>query len=172
MTVEQGSKVWTVRGVPTDLQKAVSEAARTRGMKLGTWVAAALWAALEGDGEDEDTKGDGLRAVVERLAERVEQLEGQMAEIHQKPVGDPKTAKAPPPQPSRQAALSEALPTTTKPRTGGVKSAIPLDHVEEADRLQAGGMSYARIVETKGWPYDRSALSVRVVKLRQSRAAT
>jgi hypothetical protein len=156
MTVEQGSKVWTVRGVPVDIQKAVSEAARARGMKLGAFVTAALWVAVEEAGEaakgGTKTVGNSdLHATVDDLVKRVERLEQQGS------------TKAP-----RQNVPDGAPPAR---RTGGAKSAIPLDHVEEADRLQADGMSFARILAAKGWHYDRSALSVRVAKLRQARAA-
>ena len=159
MMVEQGSKVWTVRGVPTDIQKAVSEAARKRGMKIGAFVTAALWVAVEEAGEaakgGAKTVGNSdLHATVDDLVKRVERLERQGST---KAPGQDVPDGAPPAPPPR--------------RSGGVKSAIPLDHVEEADRLQAGGMSFARILAAKGWHYDRSALSVRVAKLRQSRAA-
>lgn len=37
---------WTVRGVPTRLQKAAGDAARARGLTLGQWLSEVLTAAL------------------------------------------------------------------------------------------------------------------------------
>ncbi|MEI8393565.1 MAG: hypothetical protein WCF85_02435 [Rhodospirillaceae bacterium] len=43
-----GSKIWTVRGIPAELQSAVSTAAKSARQTLGEWTAAALLNALSG----------------------------------------------------------------------------------------------------------------------------
>ncbi len=48
-----GSKIWTVRGIPPELQAAVSAAAKAGRQTLGEWTSAALVNAL-GNGESQE----------------------------------------------------------------------------------------------------------------------
>jgi hypothetical protein len=66
---------WTVRGVPEELRRKASAAARRRGLKLGAWVSEAIQIALDPDSK----RKSGMRAKVElslkTLAARVDRLE-------------------------------------------------------------------------------------------------
>ena len=57
---------WTVRGVPTKLQKAAGDAARARGLTLGQWLGEVLGAALP-------RRGATPAEVTERWEQAVEQ---------------------------------------------------------------------------------------------------
>ncbi len=91
-----GSKIWTVRGIPAELQTAVSAAAKAGRQTLGEWTATALSNAL-GGGEAErpsstppappaivmdEAVHERLAALEMRLAalERVVEGQGQRAE--------------------------------------------------------------------------------------------
>jgi hypothetical protein len=67
---EQGSR-WTVRGVPADLQKAVGDAARARGMTLGQWLTEALESAVSRDAP-QAAAAAGWTDAIERRLERLE----------------------------------------------------------------------------------------------------
>jgi uncharacterized coiled-coil protein SlyX len=83
-----GSKIWTVRGIPADLQTAVSTAAKSARQTLGEWTAAALTHALSSDLREAPAPGvatvapariDGLEArlaVVERRLEGLDSRSG------------------------------------------------------------------------------------------------
>ena len=63
--VTGGSKIWTVRGIPPDLQTQVSAAAKAARQTLGEWTAAALTTALSGTDREEMAKG--VRQSVEQM---------------------------------------------------------------------------------------------------------
>jgi hypothetical protein len=162
------SKIWTVRGVSDDIQRRAAEAANAAGMRLGPWVERALRAGLERSVPDgaPSVPGD-LAAQLAALVERVERLEA----------GAGATA---PTRPSRNAAepvrrARKPAKTKTRPEpSGGAGSrsnqAIPDDHLAEADRLNREDISFAKIIETKGWSYNRSSLAKAVSRWRKSRS--
>ena len=85
---------WTVRGVPTKLQKAASDAARARGLTLGQWLGEVLGSALP-----------QRRAAPAEAAERWEQaIERRLAKL-EAAVFDSDTAR------SEQAAAAAARPS-------------------------------------------------------------
>ena len=57
---------WTVRGVPTKLQKAAGDAARARGLTLGQWLGEVLSSALP-------QRGVAPAEVTERWEQAIEQ---------------------------------------------------------------------------------------------------
>lgn len=73
-----GSKIWTVRGIPAELQSAVSAAAKSARQTLGEWTATALTRALSGDGPTSPSGGDGgrLDEVEARLAQLERRVDG------------------------------------------------------------------------------------------------
>ena len=109
--VTGGSKIWTVRGIPPDLQTQVSTAAKAARQTLGEWTAAALTAALSGSDREElakglragrfddieahiavlerrldalDSRGDGTIARIDGTAARVDTCERQVAVVKQR----------------------------------------------------------------------------------------
>lgn len=75
---------WTIRGVPNDLQRAVSDAARQEGRSVGAWVSNALRAALSGQRPEHGPADTELRTTVEQLAGRLTAMESRLDEmLHQ-----------------------------------------------------------------------------------------
>jgi hypothetical protein len=75
--VTGGSKIWTVRGIPPELQAAVSAAARAGRQTLGEWTAAALSSAL-GGGEPQSPP---VALPDEGAAERLVAVEARLAAL-------------------------------------------------------------------------------------------
>ena len=124
--VTGGSKIWTVRGIPPELQSQVSTAAKAARQTLGEWTAAALQTALKGGERDEVAKDlrsgrfDDIEAhiaVLERRLDthdtradgtlsRVDGVERQLAMLRQRldyvevSVSRPPPPPPPPPPPS------------------------------------------------------------------------
>ena len=69
-----GSKIWTVRGIPAELQAAVSTAAKSARQTLGEWTASALRTALE-TGPLDGGRGRGDGELPPALTSRFEVLE-------------------------------------------------------------------------------------------------
>ena len=63
---------WTVRGVPTELQKAAGDAARARGLTLGQWLTEALEAGVSRDAPPA-TAAMGWTGAIEQRLQRLEQ---------------------------------------------------------------------------------------------------
>jgi hypothetical protein len=78
--VAGGSKIWTVRGIPADLQTAVSTAAKAARQTLGEWTASALTHALSADLRDAPAA-----AVVPAVAPaRIDGLEARLAVVERR----------------------------------------------------------------------------------------
>ena len=81
-----GSKIWTVRGIPAELQAAVSAAAKAGRQTLGEWTATALSNAL-GGGEAEGASAPSsaptpsASAAHENLHERLSVAEARLATL-------------------------------------------------------------------------------------------
>ncbi|MEI6558420.1 MAG: hypothetical protein WCO00_08410 [Rhodospirillaceae bacterium] len=172
-----GSKIWTVRGIPPELQTAVSAAAKAARQTLGEWTAAALTQALSGSGRDDAAKDlkagrfDDIEAhiaVLERRLDvldtrndatlaRVDGFERQAATLKQRLDGFESgggrlaAPQAPPPSPEAAAALAE--PTIPQgPFTRGIGSRKRLTGAgeEELQRLLAAGVDDATIAARLG----------------------
>ncbi len=146
-----GSKIWTVRGIPPELQTAVSAAAKAARQTLGEWTAAALTSALSGGDRDEAAKGlraarfDDIEAHIAVLERRLDTLDNrndttitridgfdrQVQSLRQRlesverlgsrPPLPPAPPPAPPPSPEVAAALAEPSPLQG-PFTRGIGS--------------------------------------------------
>jgi hypothetical protein len=81
-----GSKIWTVRGIPADLQTAVSAAAKAARQTLGEWTATALSNALAGEMPGPAVAGDGGAAVAV-VGARIDGVEARLAMIERRMEG-------------------------------------------------------------------------------------
>jgi len=174
--VAGGSKIWTVRGIPAELQAAVSTAAKSARQTLGEWTAAALNNALSGpapaaarpadDGvearlaqlerrvEGLASGGEGAQFRVDGLEHRCEGLEGRIATLIQRLDGlERRTgpAAAPPP-PSSRMVFPDDDDAPQGPFTRGVGSRKRLTAAgeEELQRLLAAGVDDAAIAARLG----------------------
>jgi hypothetical protein len=162
------SKIWTVRGVSDDMQRRAAEAANAAGMRLGPWVERALRAGLERPTPDGDTHvADNLAAQFAALAERVERLEARAGTTV--PAALPRNT-AEPVRRARKPAKAKTLPEPSGPAGSRSNQAIPEEHLAEAERLNREGNSFAKIIETKDWSYNRSSLAKAVSRWRKSRS--
>ena len=75
-----GSKIWTVRGIPAELQSAVSGAAKAARLTLGEWTAAALTNALASEGRAEAVSARDDEA----MAARVATVEGRLTVVERR----------------------------------------------------------------------------------------
>ncbi|MEI6986622.1 MAG: hypothetical protein WCK65_10870 [Rhodospirillaceae bacterium] len=83
-----GSKIWTVRGIPAELQTSVSVAAKTARQTLGEWTATALNVALAGEPQGTVRGNDGLAtARLDGLEARLTQLERRIESIDSRSQG-------------------------------------------------------------------------------------
>ena len=175
--VTGGSKIWTVRGIPPDLQTQVSTAAKAARQTLGEWTAAALTNALNGGERDETAKGlragrfDDIEAhiaVLERRLDaldsrndtsvtRVDGCERQIATLRQRleiveRLGSRPASAPPPPTPEAQAALAEPADGPQGPFTRGIGSRkrLTVAGEEELQRLLTAGVDDATIAARLG----------------------
>ena len=175
--VTGGSKIWTVRGIPPDLQTQVSAAAKAARQTLGEWTAAALTTALSGTDREEMAKGlragrfDDIEAhiaVLERRLDaldsrgdgtiaRVDTCERQVAVVKQRldylEVSASRSAAPPPPPPSPEAAAALAEPPgPLGPFTRGIGSRkrLTVAGEEELQRLLTAGVDDATIAARLG----------------------
>ena len=174
--VTGGSKIWTVRGVPPELQAAVSTAAKAARQTLGEWTAAALTSALNGGDRDEVAKGlragrfDDIEAhiaVLERRLDaldnrndttvaRVDGFERQVVSVRQRleslerSAGRP-AAPASSPPPEAAAAMAESG-GHLGPFTRGIGSRkrLTVAGEEELQRLLTAGVDDATIAARLG----------------------
>jgi len=176
--VTGGSKIWTVRGIPPELQTQVSTAAKAARQTLGEWTAAALTSALSGGDRDEAAKGlragrfDDIEAhiaVLERRLDaldtrndtavtRVDGCERQLVSLRQRLEGVERGAPtrstvAPPPPPTAEAAAALAEPSgPLGPFTRGIGSRkrLTVAGEEELQRLLTAGVDDATIAARLG----------------------
>ena len=174
--VTGGSKIWTVRGIPPELQTQVSTAAKAARQTLGEWTAAALTSALNGGDRDEAAKGlrlgrfDDIEAhiaVLERRLDaldnrndtavaRVDGCERQLVSLRQRLEGVERGATvrptvAPPPSPEAAAALAEpAGPLGPFTRGIGSRKRLTVAGEEELQRLLTAGVDDATIAARLG----------------------
>jgi hypothetical protein len=64
---------WTVRGVPSRLQKAAAACARSEGLTMGAWLSRLLEQAVAGHVEASEPPTDWRRLIESRL-ERLEEM--------------------------------------------------------------------------------------------------
>lgn len=64
---------WTVRGVPSRLQKAAAACARSEGLTMGAWLSRLLEEAVAGHAPASESPADWRRLIESRL-ERLEQM--------------------------------------------------------------------------------------------------
>ena len=177
--VTGGSKIWTVRGIPPELQTQVSAAAKTARQTLGEWTAAALTAALSGGDRDEAAKGlragrfDDIEAHIAVLERRIDALdnrndttvarvdgcERQVVSLRQRlesversgsrPAGAPYAAP-PPATPEVQAALADSGPQGPFTRGIGSRKRLTVAGEEELQRLLIAGVDDAAIAARLG----------------------
>jgi hypothetical protein len=110
---------------------------------------------------------------IARLERRLDALEPRVDDLETvRAAPCPRPHRKPPSVPSA-AADSAGVPA------GGVggapagrrnSRAIPEEHLAEADRLNREGISFQKIIEMKGWPYNRSGLDKAVNRWRKSRS--
>lgn len=176
--VAGGSKIWTVRGVPAELQTAVSAAAKSARQTLGEWTAAALTRALSGDEatlpaatdtarmdaleqrvallerrlEGVDSRSEGTVFRVDSLERRSEGLEGKVGALGRRVDGfDLRTARMPVPAPPRATpAEDEEAPQGPFTRGIGSRKRLTAAGEEELQRLLAAGIDDAAIAARLG----------------------
>lgn len=73
---------WTVRGVPSKLQKAAGDAARAKGLTLGQWLGEVLAAALPRRGS---LQAEATRRWEEAVEQRLARLEAVVL-VKERPV--------------------------------------------------------------------------------------
>lgn len=69
--LEKGER-WTVRGVPTRLQKAAGDAARAKGLTLGQWLCEVLSDALPKRAQASAEAAEAWEQAIERRLARLE----------------------------------------------------------------------------------------------------
>lgn len=67
---------WTVRGVPSRLQKAAGDAARAQGLTLGQWLSRLLEEGVARDAPDGGGAATGWAAAIEARLARLEERLG------------------------------------------------------------------------------------------------
>ena len=80
-----GRERWTVRGVPSRLQKSAGDAARARGVTLGQWLSEVLVQATAGTPRPAAVAAEWEKVIEERLA----RLEAASAEGKSAPAAAP-----------------------------------------------------------------------------------
>lgn len=161
---------WVVRDVERDLASAVVDVAKRNGRKAGEMLNSVIriWIEAGCPVDGQPIGGDKAPGDLPELRHELAEIRARLdaLEAREKPASAAKLPKAPKMPTERQ----NALALTQQPAKGNSRnSPIPAEHVEEADRLQAGGMSYAAIIATKGWSYHRTGLGNAVTKLRKRR---
>ena len=172
--VTGGSKIWTVRGIPPELQSQVSAAAKAARQTLGEWTAAALETALKGEGAAKDLRSGRFNdieahiAVLERRLDshdtrsdvtivRVDGVERQVSALRQRldqlemTASRPAPPPPPPATPEAAAALAEPSPHAG-PFTRGIGSRkrLTVAGEDELQRLLAAGVDDAAIATRLG----------------------
>ena len=176
--VTGGSKIWTVRGIPPELQTQVSAAAKAARQTLGEWTAAALTNALSGGDRDEMAKGlragrfDDIEAHIAVLERRLDTLdnrndaavsrldgwERQVQSLRQRlenvELGAARPAASayapPPPPPESQAAPEPSGPLGPFTRGIGSRKRLTVAGEEELQRLLTAGVDDATIAARLG----------------------
>ena len=176
--VTGGSKIWTVRGIPPELQAAVSTAAKAARQTLGEWTAAALTSALNGSDRDEVAKGlragrfddieahiavlerrlDGLDNRNDTTVARVDGFERQVVSVRQRleslerSAGRPAAPVSSPSAPSPEAAAMAESGGHLGPFTRGIGSRkrLTVAGEEELQRLLTAGVDDATIAARLG----------------------
>jgi hypothetical protein len=165
---------WVVRGVDEDLARQFVDRAARQRRNVGEVLNGVLRACLE---QPEPPEPDGapsgfggapgdLAAQLAALVERVERLESGAG------VAQPARDAAKPRARKTAKAGSPASPSGGTGAPAGIRNsrAIPEEHLAEADRLNLDGISFQKIIEMKGWSYNRSGLDKAVNRWRQSRS--
>jgi hypothetical protein len=167
---------WVVRGVDEDLARQFVDRAGRQRRTVGEVLNGVLRACLDWPEAPEPDGGPSppggavadLAAQLAALADRVERLESGAG------VAQPALDAAKPARHARKPAKA-GLPASPSGGTGAPAGsrnsrAIPEEHLAEADRLNREGASFQKIIEMKGWPYNRSGLDRAVNRWRQSRS--
>jgi len=175
-----GSKIWTVRGIPAELQSAVSAAAKSARQTLGEWTATALNRALAGEAPagapaadggrlDEvetrlaqlerrfdgiDNRAEGTQFRVDGLEHRTEGLESRIATLARRLDGSdtrgPRGTATPPPAARTTLPDDDDAPQGPFTRGIGSRKRLTTAGEEELQRLLAAGVDDAAIAARLG----------------------